>query len=79
MSKRIRELESLRILPFGIRAGSAMVQETRYSLLSDFVLLVQLRLDDHASTMKIISRTLEQLVNNFRGRLDQLDNNFRGM
>ena len=31
------------------------------------VLLVQQRLDDHASTMEIISRRLEQLDNNFRG------------
>ena len=44
-----------------------MVQETRYSLLSDFVSLVQQRLDDHASTMEIISRRLEQLDSNFRG------------
>ena len=56
-----------------------MVQETIYSLLSDSVLLVQQRLDDHASTMEIISRRLEQLDSNFRGRLEQLDNNFRGM
>ena len=44
-----------------------MVQETRYSLLSDSILLVQQRLDDHASTMEIISRRLEQLDSNFRG------------
>ena len=44
-----------------------MVQETRYSLLSDSILLVQQRLDDHASTMVIISRRLEQLDSNFRG------------
>ena len=64
MSKRV---ESQRTLTFGIRAGSAMVQETRYSLLSDFVSLVQQRLDDHASTMEVISRRLEQLDSNFRG------------
>ncbi|KAK7852245.1 histone h2ax [Quercus suber] len=44
-----------------------MVQETRYSLLSDSVSLVQQRLDDHASTMEIISRRLEQLDSNFKG------------
>ena len=44
-----------------------MVQETRYSLLSDSILLVQQRLDDHASTMEIISRRLEQLDSNFKG------------
>ena len=64
MSKRV---ESQRTLTFGIRAGSAMVQETRYSLLSDSVSLVQQRLDDHASTMEVISRRLEQLDSNFRG------------
>ena len=56
-----------------------MVQETRYFLLSDFILLLQQRMGDHASTMEIISRRLEQLDNNFKGRLEQLDNNFRGM
>jgi len=44
-----------------------MVQETRYSLLTDTISLVQQRLDDHASTMEIISRRLEQLDGNFRG------------
>ena len=38
-----------------------MVQETHYSLLSDSVSLVQQRLDDHATTMEMISRRLEQL------------------
>ena len=41
--------------------GGAMVQETRYSLLSDYVSLVQQRLDDHVTAMEMISRWLEQL------------------
>nr|POE52868.1 hypothetical protein CFP56_63818 [Quercus suber] len=49
-----RVIRDIRFLTFGTRAGLAMVQETRYSLLSDSVLLVQQRLDDHASTMEII-------------------------
>nr|POE45320.1 hypothetical protein CFP56_31373 [Quercus suber] len=44
-----------------------MVQETRYSLLSETVSAVQQRLDDHASTMEMISRRLEALDNNFKG------------
>nr|POE95325.1 hypothetical protein CFP56_05684 [Quercus suber] len=44
-----------------------MVQETRYSLLSETVSLVQQMLDDHASTMEMITRRLEALDNNFRG------------
>ena len=44
-----------------------MVQETRYSLLSEIVSLVQQRLDDYASVMEMISRRLEALDNNFRG------------
>nr|POE44835.1 hypothetical protein CFP56_77229 [Quercus suber] len=44
-----------------------MVQETRYSLLSETVSSVQQRLDDHASTMEMISRRLEALDNNVKG------------
>uniref|UniRef100_A0A7N2KR02 Uncharacterized protein n=1 Tax=Quercus lobata TaxID=97700 RepID=A0A7N2KR02_QUELO len=44
-----------------------MVQETRYSLLSETVSSVQQRMDDHASTMEMISRRLEALDNNFKG------------
>ena len=44
-----------------------MVQETRYSLLSETVSTVQQRLDDHASTMEMISRRMEALDNNFKG------------
>ena len=44
-----------------------MVQETRYSLLSETVSSVLQRLDDHASTMEMISRRLEALDNNFMG------------
>ena len=47
--------------------------------MSDSISLVQQRLDDHASTVEITSRRLEQLDSNFRGRLEQLDDNFRGM
>ena len=43
------------------------MQETRYSLLSETVSLVQQRLDDHASAMEMISRRLEALDNNFKG------------
>nr|POF16650.1 hypothetical protein CFP56_69301 [Quercus suber] len=50
-----------------------MVQETKYSLLSDSVSLVQQRLDDHAFTMEIISRRLEQLDSNFRGMQAMLE------
>ena len=50
-----------------------MVQETKYSLLSESVLLVQQRLDDHASAMELISRRLEQLDNNFRGMKDMFE------
>nr|POE94855.1 hypothetical protein CFP56_12710 [Quercus suber] len=50
-----------------------MVQETRYSLLSDSVSLVQQRLDDHASTMEIISRRLEQLDSNFKGMQSMME------
>ena len=44
-----------------------MVQETRYSLLSEMVSLVQQRMDDHAAAMEMISRRLEALDNNFKG------------
>ena len=44
-----------------------MVQETRYSLLSETVSSMQQRMDDHASTMEMISRRLEALDNNFKG------------
>ncbi|XP_075650145.1 uncharacterized protein LOC142620705 [Castanea sativa] len=50
-----------------------MVQETRYSLLSDSVSLIEQRLDDHASTMEIISRRLEQLDTNFREMQAMMD------
>ena len=50
-----------------------MVQETKYSLLSESVLLVQQKLDDHASTMELISKRLEQLDNNFRGMKDMFE------
>ena len=43
-----------------------MVQETRYSLLTETDSLVQQRFDDHASTKEMISRRLEALDNNFR-------------
>ena len=44
-----------------------MVQETRCSLLSEMVSLVQQRMDDHATAMEMISRRLEALDNNFKG------------
>ena len=50
-----------------------MVQETRYSFLSESVLLVQQRLDDHASAMEMISRRLEQLDNHFTGMKDMFE------
>ena len=56
-----------------------MVQETKYSLLSESVLLVQQRLDDHASAMELISRRLEQLDNNFRGMKDMFEERLPAM
>ena len=54
-----------------------MVQETRYSLLSETVSSVQQRMDDHASTMEMISRRLEALDNNFKG-LQAMRDHFHG-
>ena len=56
-----------------------MVQETKYSLLSESVLLVQQKLDDHASTMELISKRLEQLDNNFRGMKDMFEERLPAM
>ena len=56
-----------------------MVQETKYSLLSESVLLVQQSLDDHASAMELISRRLEQLDNNFRGMKDMFEERLPAM
>ena len=49
------------------------MQETKYSLLSESVLLVQQRLDDHAFAMEMILGRLEQLDNNFRGMKDMFE------
>ena len=56
-----------------------MVQETRYSLLSEMVSLVQQRMDDHAAAMEMISRRLEALDNNFKGLQAVFEERLRAM